>query len=131
MIKYIHNRRGAAVAYVQGRCVSSMRGIAVDEIVGETHVPKVSGSYVGEPAPRHGSWTSAWASRQTLATRLTQRTSVNRVIPETWCRGPRLSGCFGEASLKMIFLLSRPCGVAHTRFEAALRLCTDEESQRR
>jgi hypothetical protein len=48
MIKYLYNSQGTAVAYIQGRYIHSMGGQAVGQIVNETHVHKLSGSYVGE-----------------------------------------------------------------------------------
>jgi hypothetical protein len=48
MIQYIYDARGAAVAYVQGRYIHSMRGQAVGQIVNGTHVHKISGQYIGE-----------------------------------------------------------------------------------
>lgn len=48
VIKYIYNKHGTAVAYVQGRYVYSMSGDAVGQIVGDTHVHQLSGRYVGE-----------------------------------------------------------------------------------
>jgi hypothetical protein len=48
MVKYIYDSRGSAIGYVQGRYVYSMRGNAVGQIVGETHVHRLSGPYVGE-----------------------------------------------------------------------------------
>lgn len=48
MIQYIYNDRGDAFAYIEGRFVHTMRGDAVGQIVGGTHVHRLSGSYVGE-----------------------------------------------------------------------------------
>ncbi len=48
MTKYIYTSNGNAVAYIQGRYIHSIRGNAIGQIVGETHVHKLSGSYVGE-----------------------------------------------------------------------------------
>lgn len=48
MIKYIYDKHGSAVAYVQGRYIYSMRGNAVGQIVSETHVHQLAGPYVGE-----------------------------------------------------------------------------------
>ena len=48
MINYIYNSHGSTVAYIQGRYVYTMHGDAVGQIVGETHVHRLTGPYVGE-----------------------------------------------------------------------------------
>jgi len=47
-IAYIYNARGNAVGYRYGNYVHDMTGRAVGQVSGDTHVHKLSGSYVGE-----------------------------------------------------------------------------------
>jgi len=48
MMNYIYNELGDAVGYWQGRYIYTIRGEAVGQIFGETHVHRLSGHYLGE-----------------------------------------------------------------------------------
>lgn len=48
MFQYIYNSSGQEVDFRNGKFIHNMRGLAIGQINGGTHVHKLSGAYVGE-----------------------------------------------------------------------------------
>ena len=76
MTEYIYGQAGQALGYRRGRFIHDMRGRAIGQVSGDTHIHKLRG------APTWGSSTTAWLLTGTSGTSETLATLATRAMQE-------------------------------------------------